>query len=200
MLFTFEGIDGCGKSTQIKLLAEYLITTGKKVLTLREPGGTELAEKIRNLLLNKSNHVSPLTELLLFEASRSDLVENVIKPALSNNDYVLIDRFYDSTLAYQGYGRGIQIEKIKFCQEIATNDIKPDLTFFLDIPLEISVARCKDKNLDRMELAGNIFFDKVSQGFREIAKKEPDRIISIDGTLSEDAIFSVIKNKVNSLK
>ena len=138
MFITFEGIDGCGKSTQLKLLNEYFLKQNKQTLIIREPGGTKVSEKIREILLSKNLEMTNITELLLFAAARNSLVEKVIKPALNQGIYVLSDRFYDSTTAYQGYGREINLDYIKIINEIATNGLKPNLTFFLDVPIEIA--------------------------------------------------------------
>ncbi|ROL61037.1 dTMP kinase, partial [Bacteroidetes/Chlorobi group bacterium ChocPot_Mid] len=128
MFITFEGIDGCGKSTQLELVEKFLIDNGKEVLTLREPGGTVLAEEIREILLHSHHTISKESELFLFEAARADLVSKVIKPALEQRIIVLCDRFYDSTTTYQGYGRGFDIQTIKIINNLATNGLKPDLT------------------------------------------------------------------------
>ena len=182
MFITFEGIDGCGKTTQIKLLADYFISRGKDVLSLREPGGTAFAEKIRDILLSRSNQISPMTELFLFEAARSDLVNNVINPALAQGKFVLCDRFFDSTTAYQGYGRRLGIDDINRLNLIATHNLKPDITFFMDIPIEISHLRSRKKDFDRIELAGDGFFQRVIDGFAELSEQEPLRIFRIDAS------------------
>lgn len=194
MLITFEGIDGSGKSTQIDLLADYLKGLEFEVVTLREPGGTELSEAIRELLLNSSYKISSTTELLLFEAARSELVNNIIKPALDAGKIVICDRFFDSTIAYQGYGRGLDIKTIDVFNELATMNIKPDLTFLLDIPLEQAQARAGNKKPDKIESSGNDFFERVFRGFRKIASKEKQRYIVIDanGTI-EDTHLKIVK-------
>ena len=196
MFITFEGIDGCGKSTQLNLLKEYLMQNNFNVVTTREPGGTELSEQIRNILLSVHNEISPITELLLFEASRSHLVETIIKPALDKNMIVLSDRFFDSTVAYQGYGRGLELEQINYLNNLATNGIVPTLTFYLEIPLEISLKRRK-KTIDRIEDIGYDFFQNVADGFRKIAELEPQRIITIDASCTKEATFDKIVTVVN---
>ncbi len=192
MFITFEGIDGCGKTTQLKKLADYLTKTGKKVMTIREPGGNKFSESIRELLLDKSNNLSPVTELLLFEAARSHLVETVIKPAISDGVIVLSDRFYDSTTAYQGFGRGLDMDDVIQCNAIATGALKPDITFYLDVPLEVAAQRSGNREKDRIELAGNSFFERVRLGFRELAKMESHRIIQIDATQAAEETFAII--------
>jgi dTMP kinase len=200
MFITFEGIDGSGKSTQIQLLAKYFEAKGQDVIILREPGGTDLSERIRELLLSKANNLNSITELFLFEAARADLVEKVIKPAIGEGKVVLSDRFYDSTTAYQGYGRGLSIEDIKKNNIMATLGLIPDITFFLDASIAKCTQRLLNKEPDRIELSGTEFFEKVSDGFREIAKAEPNRVYLIDssGTIEETYIRIIeIIEKVN---
>ena len=180
MFISFEGIDGSGKSTQIKLLRNYLLTLGYDVITIREPGGTPLSEQIRSILLSNKFEISSVTELLLFEAARSNLVEKVIKPALDSGKIVICDRFFDSTTAYQGFGRGLSIEDVVYCHKIATAGLKPDITFFLNVTIATSNFRSMNRMMDRIESAGDDFFARVNQGFHEIAKSEPDRIFIID--------------------
>lgn len=180
MFITFEGIDGSGKSTQIKLLTETLRKHGHSVKVLREPGSTEFAEKIRDILLSKTFEIDAITELLLFDAARSHLVRNEILPALANNQIVLCDRFYDSTTAYQGYGRGLNLTDVHQVNEIATGGLKPDITFYLDISLSVSEYRTKDIEADRIESSGNDFYKKVRKGFLEISNLEPTRLVVIN--------------------
>jgi len=198
MFITFEGIDGCGKSTQLKLLNEYFLKHNKQTLIIREPGGTKVSEKIRKILLSKNLEMTNITELLLFAAARNSLVEKVIKPALKQGIYVLSDRFFDSTTAYQGYGREINLDYIKIINEIATNGLKPNLTFFLDVPIEIANKRSKNKNKDRIEASGNEFYEKVIKGYYSIANDEPNRIkiINSKGSISytHNLILDIIKN------
>lgn len=182
MFISFEGIDGCGKTTQLHLLGDYFRANGKDVLEIREPGGTEFSEKVRNLLLSAKGVFPYISELFLFEAARTHLVEELIKPKLAAGAIVLSDRFFDSTTAYQGYGRGIPLKEIKNCNILATGGLKPDLTFFLDIPLELAQKRAGKRKPDRIEASGDDFYMKVINGFKEIAKSEPKRIITIDAT------------------
>jgi len=186
MFISFEGIDGSGKSTQIQLLKKYFQQNNKEVIVLREPGGTVLSELIRDLLLNKNLEITPQSELLLFNAARNDLLSKVIIPALKEGKIVLCDRFFDSTLAYQSYGRGIDIEKVNYINDFSTYSISPDLTFYLKIDLETSAKRNIDKRKDRIEKAGDDFFDRVKNGFDELSKKY-NRIKTVDanGTIDE---------------
>ncbi len=148
MFITFEGIDFCGKSTQIELLKSYLLKKNKKVRVIREPGGTEISEKIRTILLDKENSKMFMeTEFLLFSASRTQLVREKIKPYLDEGIYVISDRFHDSSTAYQGYGRGISIEVILSIHKLAIGNTIPDITFFIDIPVEVAEQRRKEKLL-----------------------------------------------------
>ena len=199
MLITFEGIDGCGKTTQIGLLSAYLKEAGKAVLTLREPGGTEFSEKIRDLLLHSKDKLTPQTELFLFEAARADIVDKLLKPELNKGVIIILDRFYDSTTAYQGYGRQIDLSVVRESNETAVNGLKPDLTFFLDIPLDVSYQRSNHRKLDKIEQSGDEFFTRVINGYKKIAESEPDRIISIDGTKEAGEIFNLIKERINKL-
>ena len=192
MFITFEGADGCGKTTQIKLIDEYLRSKGYKTLLTREPGSKGLGEKIREILLNYDGEVSSRCESFLFLADRAQHVDCIIKPALQEGTIVLCDRHTDSTVAYQGYGRGLDIEEIKKLNAIATGGLKPDLTIVFDVDIETSQSRI-GKNKDRMESAGIEFFKKVREGFLEIAKEEPERVKVIN---SSDTIENVHKKVV----
>jgi dTMP kinase len=162
MVISFEGIDGCGKSTQVQLLDERLQRLGCKTVVLREPGTTPIAEAIRTLLLDARNAaMTHRTELLLFSAARAQVVELAIRPALASGAIVICDRFADSTFAYQGFGRGIDVEDIARCTAVATAGLKPDVTLFLDVPLAEAKARSSEKHLDRMESAGDDFFERA---------------------------------------
>ncbi|MCB0701287.1 MAG: dTMP kinase [Candidatus Kapaibacterium sp.] len=198
MFITFEGIDGSGKSTQILLLREYLVKNGHKVVTLREPGGTELSEYIRAVLLNKKLEVSEISELLLFQAARADLVKTIVKPSLDQGRIVLSDRYFDSTTAYQGYGRGIDMEIIKKSNQIGSLGVLPDMTFYLKIERNVGIERDKDKDRDRMELSGDEFYDKVIHGYEQLAKNE-SRFITIDGNKSVKEIHSKVVDEVEKL-
>lgn len=199
MFITFEGIDFCGKSTQVELLKNYLLKKNKKVEIIREPGGTEISEKVREILLDKKHlHMFMEAEIFLFSASRAQLVREKIQPYLKSEIYVISDRFHDSTTAYQGYGRGIDIETVKHINKLSIGDTIPDITFIIDIPVETAEERkkIKDKNdLDRIEIADKIFFEKVRQGYLNLAKNER-RFLVIDGTLSIENIHNKIVNEI----
>ncbi len=179
-----EGIDGCGKTTQIDELSKWLPKSGlikkeSQLITTREPGGSQLGEKLRSLILdnNENNKPSSLAELLLYSADRAEHVSKIIAPALKNNDWVISDRFSDSTLAYQGYGRNINLEIIKKIESIVCQGEYPDLTFFLEISPEESIFRRKNEIPDRIESEGIKFLEKVNKGFKLIAKEKNWEVI-----------------------
>lgn len=195
MFISFEGIDFSGKSTQIELFKDYLVEHNKKVEILREPGGTDISEKMRQLLLdNKNDKMFAEAELLLFSASRAQLVREKIRPYLEKGIYVISDRFHDSSTAYQGYGRGVSIDIVKQIHQLAIGETIPDLTFFIDIPVGIANERRKKKSkgkLDRIELADTEFYNRVRNGYLEIAKQE-ERFKVIDGTQTIETIQNQI--------
>lgn len=191
LFITFEGGDGCGKTTQIKLLDEYLRGKGYKTLLTREPGAKGLGEKIREILLNYNGEVSPRCESFLFLADRAQHIDCVIKPAIESGIIVLCDRHTDSTIAYQGYGRGLNIEQIKSLNKIATSGLKPDLTIVLDVDVKTSQARVGSEK-DRMESAGIEFFERVRKGFLDIAKQEPERVKVVNSKQSIEDIHKQI--------
>ncbi len=198
---TFEGSEGCGKTTQIEALAKALEAQGKTVLITREPGGTLIGEKIRNLLQDPShkNDISDMTELLLFSASRAELITSRIQPALSRGEIVICDRFYDSTFVYQGLGRAIDMNIVEQLNQITVGTLKPDLTILLDLDAKIGIERAKSRQsgeLDRIENESLAFFEAVRNGYLELAKKEPERFKTIDGLLSVDAIKKIIWDTV----
>lgn len=187
-----EGIDGCGKTTQIEEISRWIPTSGllrgdSKLVKTREPGGSSLGKKLRNLILdnNKENKPSSLAELLLYSADRAEHISKIISPALENKDWVLSDRFCDSTLAYQGYGRNINIDIIKNIESIVCQGEYPDLTIFLEISAEESVLRRKNFIPDRMESEGIKFLEKVNEGFKLIAKEKNWTIISAAQDMSK---------------
>ena len=193
-----EGIDGCGKTTQIDEISKWLPTSGlmsenSKLVKTREPGGSLLGKKIRNLILdnNKNNKPSSLAELLLYSADRAEHVSKIISPALEKEDWVLSDRFADSTLAYQGYGRHINLEIIKNIESIVCQGERPDLTIFLEISAEESILRRKNLVPDRIESEGLKFLQKVNEGFKLIAKEKNWKVIS--ATQNINAISNEIK-------
>ena len=194
-LITFEGIDGSGKSTQIKLLNQWLESKGIKGLNIREPGGTVVSESIRTILLDKQNIIDSFSETLLFLAARSQLVDEVIVPALNDNRFVICDRFIDSTVVYQGYGRGLGIDLINQINKIATKNILPSLTIYIDIDVELSISRREKDVNDRMEDAGLKFLTNVKKGYDELAVLYPDRFHVING---DDSIIE-IQNKIRTI-
>lgn len=191
LFITFEGADGCGKTTQIELLNKYLQEKGFKTLVTREPGAKGLGEKLREILLNYDGEVSPNCESFLFLADRAQHVDCVIKPALKDGVIVLCDRHTDSTVAYQGHGRQLDIEQIKKLNEIAVNGLKPDLTIVFDIDIETSMQRV-GKTKDRMESAGKDFFNRVRNGYLAIAKDEPNRVKVINSADTIERIHNQV--------
>jgi dTMP kinase len=198
LLITFEGIDGCGKTTQINNLTEYLKSRNLQVTVFREPGGTVLSEKIRDLLLHETDEMDFRTELLLFSAARSQLVVEKVIPLLNKGQLVILDRYYDSTVAYQGYGRNsIQIDHIHFLNNLATHNTIPDITFYLSISPDIASKRTQNSQKDRMEKAGTAFFERVKNGYDLLAEKN-DRFITIDSSRDPETVFQDIKSAFDS--
>lgn len=200
----FEGIDGSGKTTQINQLSKWLIGTdlipeNNKLVITREPGGTKLGKSIRSLLLDTSREKSPgsITELLLYAADRSQHVNEIIRPTLDKGDWVISDRFCGSTLAYQGYGRKLDINLIKDLEAIATQGIAPDITFLLDIPIEESIRRRMNRKDDRIEKEGREFLSNVSLGFQALSEDRNWKKISAIN--SEEKIISEIKSEIKKL-
>ncbi|MBL7149663.1 MAG: dTMP kinase [Candidatus Cloacimonetes bacterium] len=193
LFITFEGIEGCGKSTQAKLLRKYLEKKGWSVFLTREPGGPKISEAIRELLLSTDNkEMLPETEVLLYMASRSQHTGEWIIPALQKGKMVISDRYYDSTLAYQGAARRIDIKLIDTITKFATFGLKPDITFLVDLPAEIGLSRISKQEADRLEMESIEFHKKVRVGFIEIAKREKERYIIVDGTKSVKEIHNEI--------
>ena len=200
----FEGIDGSGKSTQINLLSQWLINKdlipeNNQLVVTREPGGTKLGKSIRSLLLDTSTDKNPdsITELLLYAADRSQHVNEIIRPTLHKGDWVISDRFCGSTLAYQGYGRNLDIKLIKNLEKIATQGISPDITFLLDIPVDESIKRRKDRKNDRIEKEGKKFLSKVSLGFQALSEDRKWKKISAIN--SKEKIISEIQSEIKKL-
>ncbi len=197
---TFEGNEGCGKSTQVELLARRLRALGHRVRVLREPGGTAIGEEIRHTLKHsKNNHaMTAEAELLLMNASRAQLVREIIRPAVADGEIVLCDRFYDSTTAYQGYGRQLDLEMVKSVIDVAVGDTRPNLTLLLTVPQEISEFRraVRQSTLpfmrDRMEEADRKFFERVAKGYEAIVTAEPNRIRALDGSASTETVCEKI--------
>ena len=196
LFVTFEGIYGCGKTTQIELLTQKLEDNRLDYMLVREPGGTKIGEKIREILLDNGNFdMEAKTELLLYSASRFQLSKQKLIPALENGKIVICDRFYDSTTAYQGYGRGLSIDFIKSLNKFATNNLVPDITFFMDISLEERNSRIINNKLDRLESEGNNFQKKVREGFLELSKNET-RFVKLNGSKSIENISKKIWKKI----
>ena len=192
---TFEGGEGCGKSTQVRRLAAALEATGIEVVLTREPGGTRLAELVRGLLKDeREDPPCDRSELLLFLAARAQLVKNVIRPALAAGKWVVSDHFSDSTFAYQGYGRGLPLDVIRLANDFACDGLKPDLTLLLDVDAATAARRMRGREAatattaDRIEQAGDAFHARLAQGFQELAAAEPERIKRIDASGSPDDV------------
>lgn len=198
LFITFEGIDGCGKTTQIELLKESLEKKGYTVLLTREPGAKGLGEKLREILLNYDGEVSSNCESFLFLADRAQHIDTIIKPAIDKGVIVLCDRHTDSTVAYQGYGRQLDLEQIYQLNKIATNGIIPDITFILDIDIDTSLQRI-GKGRDRMENSGREFFERVRNGYIEISKQEPERVKLLQGNSPIKDIQNKISDYVQGL-
>ena len=198
LFITFEGIDGCGKTTQIELLKESLEKKGYTVLLTREPGAKGLGEKLREILLNYDGEVSSNCESFLFLADRAQHIDTIIKPAINKGVIVLCDRHTDSTVAYQGYGRQLDLEQIYQLNKIATNGIIPDITFILDIDIDTSLQRI-GKGRDRMENSGREFFERVRKGYIEISEKEPQRVKLLQGNSPIKDIQNKISDYVQGL-
>jgi dTMP kinase len=204
---TFEGTEGCGKSTQVKLLAERLKELGHRVRTLREPGGTPIGEEIRHTLKHsQQNHaMTAEAELLLMNASRAQLVREIIRPALAAGEIILCDRFYDSTTAYQGYGRELDLEKVKSVIDFAVGDTRPHLTLFLHIPAQVAEERLRSRQAtlpfvrDRIEEADRKFFERVAAGFGVIAANEPERIKFVNGAQPAENVCARIWELVENV-
>ena len=195
---TFEGTEGCGKSTHIKKLARRLEAEGHTVRTLREPGGTESGESIRQLLKHGPEELTAEAELLLMNASRAQLVREVIRPAIAAGEIVLCDRFYDSTTVYQGTGRGLNAAQVQRVIEFAAGETRPDLTLLLKIPLKISEERrARRAETDRFEQADRIFFERIEAGYTALAAAEPDRIRVIQADQPLDSVAATIWHVVS---
>ncbi|MFI3291181.1 MAG: dTMP kinase [Opitutales bacterium] len=202
IFISFEGSEGSGKSTQIKLLKEYFEEMGRECLLCREPGGTKISEKIRELLLSKkSDNMSPTCELLLFTAARAQLVEEVIKPALAEGKVVISDRFYDSTIAYQGVARSLDMSAVKFVNDFCVNGTMPDITILLDLEASQGVARAKLRdgdNTDRMGDQKLEFYDAVRNAYLDIAKANQSRFVVINSQSGIKESFEDIKLAIQS--
>ena len=200
LFITFEGGEGCGKSVQARMLYDRLSRSATPVILIHEPGGTPLGDEISHWLKwNKELDISPLTELLLFNASRSQLVDTVIKPNLEKGKIVICDRFADSTTIYQGYGRGLDLEVVKAVNNAATHGIKPDLTILLDLPAVEGLARKSYNQQDRFEKEDIAFHKRVCLGYLELAAEEPERWLVVDAKQNKAKIADTIWQKVSQL-
>jgi dTMP kinase len=211
IFITFEGIDFCGKTTQAKKLAKYLGGRGRKVVLIREPGGERISEKIRKVLLSEKNkEITPLTELLLYIASRAQLTQRVILPSLAQKKIVICDRYFDSTLAYQGYGRGLNKNVIEYLNQISSSGLIPNLTILLDVPVEVSLKRkakeanrfasltTRNKGGDRLEREKVEFHRKVREGYLKIAERNKKRIKIVDGRGDIESTWQKVKSVVDN--
>lgn len=200
LFITVEGIDGCGKSTQARLIAAALEAAGHDVLRLREPGGAKISEQIRAILLDPANaEMGDVCELLLYEAARAQLVHQVIRPALAAGKTVVCDRFYDSTTAYQAFADGLDRNMVSQANELAVDGCRPDLTLVFDLPVEDALRRRSGREAeDRLELKGLEFQERVAAGFRAVAADEPDRVKLIDAGESIAEVFSGVAAELRS--
>ena len=207
MFITFEGIEGVGKSTQVKALKGFLEAKGCEVVLLREPGGTLLSENIRDILLSpETGNIDPVSELLLYSAARAELLSSVIEPALKAGKVVILDRYTDSTLAYQGYGRGLDLDFIETLNNKASHGIDPDVTFLIDLPVEEGLKRAfanataeGRKGPDRLEGESQDFHERVREGFLKIAKNNRERVKILDGTQEIPVITHAICDIIEKL-
>lgn len=195
LFITFEGGDGSGKTTQINLLSVYMKSKGIDIITVREPGGVPISEKIRDLILdNRNTDMNDITEMLLYAASRAQLVSQVILPAINSKKCVICDRFVDSSYVYQGLARGVGIDIVKTVNDIATQKLIPDITFFMDVDPNAAIKRrLKAGSPDRLEMENITFHQKVYEGYVKLAKMYPDRIKRINGSLEIEEAFLQIK-------
>jgi dTMP kinase len=202
MLITFEGIEGCGKTTQIDLLSDHLVRQGYSVVKTREPGGTSFGEALRKLLLTKGMNVGPMCELMVFMAMRAQHMDEVILPAIKEGQIILCDRFTDATYAYQGSGRKIETQVIDALNAMVTKGIRPNLTILLDIPVEKGLKRrAAASDMDRIEAEEVSFHQRVRKAYGRLAKEDPKRFFVVDASLKIEAIHDLIKTKVgNTLK
>ena len=200
MFITIEGGEGAGKSTQIRHISEWLQAAGHEVICTRQPGGTVIAEQIRDILLNRDHHLqSPTTELLLAFAARAQLLDEIIRPALEASKTIVCDRFTDATYAYQGGGRKLPTDDIATLEQLVHGDLQPDLTFLLDLPVETGMRRAAGRGApDRFEEESMAFFERVRHVYLSRSKAEPDRFVVIDASLDEDAVWEQIREVLES--
>ncbi len=200
ILISLEGVEGSGKSTQLNLLADHLRATGREVLKVREPGGTGLGERVRALLLETGGaKISPLAELFLYLSSRAQLVEEVLRPALDAGLVVLCDRYIDATVAYQGYGRGLDVGLIERVNRFLVGDALPDLTFLLDLEANVGLNRISGRGCDRLEAEGLAFHERVRKGYLKVAARNSGRIKVIPASRGISEIAAEISGHVTAL-
>ena len=200
MFITFEGPEGSGKTSQVALLAEFLRQKGREVLVTREPGGTSISDQVRGILMNMENTaMNPRTEILLFLAARAQLVAQMIRPGLADGKIILCDRYADSTLAYQGYGHGYDLDLLHRLLDFATGGLKPDLTLLLDVNVECGLKRKQSGNSEwnRMDAYNLEFHRRVRNGYLELAKAEPERWVVIDADQPVPCVQSVLRDKIS---
>jgi len=200
LFVTFEGGEGCGKSTQARALHRRVSESGIPVVLSHEPGGTSLGKKARHYLKQtKDSKISPLAELFLFAASRAQLVAEVIRPSLGRDTMVICDRYADSTVAYQGYGRGLDLDVIQTVNTMATQGLRPDLVILLDLPVEIGLARKRSARKDRFEREELAFHHRVREGYLKMAAADPQRWLVVDATLPKKKVAQIIWKRVKGL-
>jgi dTMP kinase len=198
-LITIEGIDGAGKSTLARSLAEVLAARREPVELIREPGGVEISERIRALLIDPQLPISPRSEALLYAAARAQLVEQLLEPRLAAGALLILDRFVDSSLAYQGAGRGLGIDQISLLNRFATGPLEPDRTLLLDLPAAVGRARKHDEEPDRLEREGSEFFETIAQAYRDLAREQPQRIRTIDAQASPEEVLEAALEALSDL-
>lgn len=198
LFITFEGVDGCGKTTQLNMCAQKLTDMGYEVVTTLEPGGAKLGKKLREILLHYDGDVSSRAEMFLYLADRAQHIDKIVKPAIESGKIVLCDRHTDSTLAYQGYARGLNVERIRTLNAVATDNLKPNLTLMYDIDIESAQKRV-GKEKDRLESEGEQFHNQVRQGYLKIAKDEPERIKVINAAREIKEVFKDTLKCLNEL-
>ncbi len=198
LFITFEGIDGCGKTTQIELLEKYLNSKNYKTIVTLEPGSTQIGKKLRQILLHHEGFVSDRAELFMYLADRAQHIEEIVMPNINNGKIVLCDRHTDSTLAYQGYARGGNIEQLQILNSIATSDLKPDITFLFDIDIQTAQKRLGAIK-DRLEASGYDFYQKVRNGYLSLSKKFPERIKVIDASLTPEDVSEQVKTIIDTV-
>jgi len=200
MFVSIEGIDGCGKTTQIKLLAEYLSQLGVEFTIVREPGGTRAGEEIRQILLHKDFHLCAESELLLFMAARAQIVREVVRPALESGRLVIADRFMDSSVAYQGVGRDLGQKVVEFMNSFVVGNTVPDITLYIDVPADVAMSRMrKEKKNDKIEVESLEFFERVRKGYERLMVENSKRFVLIDGRQAEEQVHEDIRKSLSIL-